>query len=181
FGPAASVEVEISGLLAGSEFDQITVADSVSLAGTLDVSFIDNFVPTAGDKFEIITASSVLNQFDILNLPALPSDLLWFVNYGATTVELVTTFGADFDEDGDVDDDDRNAWEGGLGSVPAVHMDGDANADTFANGFDFLKWQQQLGTSGAAPLAAATIPEPSSVALLVLGAMGIVAGGRNRV
>jgi hypothetical protein len=58
----------------------------------------------------------VFDVFDTVNLPALPGDLLWFVNYSATSVELVSTYGADFDEDGDVDDDDLTSWQGGFGS-----------------------------------------------------------------
>ena len=88
----------------------------------------------------------MLGVFDTVNLPVLPGDLLWFINYGATTVELVSTFGADFDEDGDVDNLDLAAWEGGFGSTPAVHMTGDANANALASGFDFLTWQRQFGS-----------------------------------
>jgi hypothetical protein len=170
FGPVASLEMEIGGLSAGSEFDQINVTSLISLDGSLDVTFIDGFMPTAGDSFEIITAASVLGVFDTVNLPVLPCDLLWFINYGATSVELVSTFGADFDEDGDVDGDDLAAWEGGFGSMPATHMTGDANANALASGFDFLTWQRQFGSGGGAALAAATtIPEPSSLLLAALG------------
>jgi hypothetical protein len=135
-------------------------------------------MPTAGDTFEIITAASVLGVFDKVNFPALPGELLWFINYGATSVELVSTFGADFDEDGDVDDDDLVVWEGGFGSVPAIHMTGDANSSATATGFDFLTWQRQFGYGAAAPLAVpATIPEPSS---LLLAALGLLAMSTRR-
>ena len=111
----------------------------------------------------------------MINLSSLPGDLLWFVNYGATSVELVSTFGADFDEDGDVDGDDLAAWEGGFGSAPAAHMTGDANANALATGFDFLIWQRQFDNGGVTAAAAATIPEPSSLLLTALGLLTLSA------
>jgi hypothetical protein len=172
----ATLEIEIGGLSSGSAFDKINSTGIVNLDGTLDVQFINGFTPSAGDTFEIITAASVIDTFDTLILPSLPGDLLWFLNYGATSVELVSTFAGDFDEDGDVDDDDRIAWEGGFGSAPAVHMTGDANANALAGGFDFLTWQRQFGSGGGAALAAATtIPEPSSLLLAALGLLTLTA------
>jgi len=179
FGPVANVKIEIAGLIAGSEFDQINVASQISLDGVLDVAFIDGFVPTAGDTFEIITAANILGEFEAINLPALAGDLLWFINQTATTLELVSTYAADFDENGSVDNLDFGAWEGGFGSASAVHMTGDANTDTVANGFDFLTWQQQFGNTGGAPLAAVTVtPEPSS--LLLASLAGLIFGCRRR-
>jgi hypothetical protein len=140
------------------------------LGGTLNISLTNGFIPSAGDTFEIITAASIVNSFDLINLPSLPGDLLWFVNYDATSVELVSTYAADFNEDGNVDDDDFAAWEGGFGITPATHMTGDANANALASGFDFLTWQRQFGSGGGAPLTAATtIPEPSSCYMLLMG------------
>ena len=163
-GPAAGIEIEIAEQPNGIQYDQVTVADSLSLDGTLNVSFLDGFLPSAGDTFEILNAANLLGSFDTINLPSLPGDLLWFVNQTATTLELVSTYAADFDEDGDVDDDDLVAWEGGFGSGVATHMTGDANTDMFANGFDFLVWQRQFGKGGSDPnlASAATIPEPTT-------------------
>jgi hypothetical protein len=175
FGPEAGMDIDIRRGVAGNDYDQVKVADVASLAGILDISIKPSSLATAGDKYEILTAASVLGNFDTVVGPPLPDDLLWFVNYGAMSVELVSTFGADFDEDGDVDDVDLAAWEGGFGSEPAVHMDGDANADALANGFDFLAWQRQVGDGGAAVSAAATIPEPATVVLLVgLATVGLL-------
>ncbi len=47
--------VEVNGTTAGTEFDQLVVADTVSLAGTLTVD-TSGFTPTPGQKFRIIDA-----------------------------------------------------------------------------------------------------------------------------
>ena len=149
-GPLATLEIEIAGLALGAEYDSLTIAGLADLGGTLDVQLLDGFSPSAGDTFEIITAANVLGTFDTINLPSLPGDLLWFVNYGATSVSLVSTYAADFDEDGDVDDNDLATWESNFGLTPVGHMQGDANADTWAVGNDFLSWQRQFGSDGIA-------------------------------
>ncbi len=67
---------------------------------------------------------------------------------------------ADFDEDGDVDGDDLIQWRGDFSFNGESDADGDGDSD----GADFLAWQQQLGSSGADPNAAA-VPEPGGVLL----------------
>ena len=103
-GAGDVVYIDLDGKLAG-EFDTLSIGGDAILAGNLNVALDPGFTPSAGDTFAILTATNVTSVFDTVNLPPLPGDLLWFVNYGATSVELVSTYGADFDEDGDVDDD----------------------------------------------------------------------------
>ena len=175
FSFGSTLAIEIGGTTGGTQYDMLTTSGDASLGGTLEVSLIDGFTPAPGDTFEIVTATSVLDTFDTLDLPTLPDDLLWFVNYGATSIELVSTFVADFDEDGDVDDFDIAAWEAGFGSTTATHMTGDTNTDTATNGLDFLAWQRQFGSSGAAVAGETSIPEPSS-AILAFFLLGLVGG-----
>ncbi|MCA9229189.1 MAG: autotransporter-associated beta strand repeat-containing protein [Planctomycetales bacterium] len=176
------LEIEIGGTSPGSSFDQLNHVLGLGIAdlgGALDVELINGFTPSAGDSFEILTATSVLGVFDSISLPALSGDLQWFVNYGATSVELVTTFAADFDEDGNVDGDDFNSWQGGFGNSPAAHMTGDANADNAATGFDFLEWQRQFGSGFGAISASQAIPEPTTAAMLMgLAAASLIARRR---
>ncbi|TWU29952.1 beta strand repeat-containing protein [Bythopirellula polymerisocia] len=154
FGPAAGLEIEIGGMIAGSQFDQVTITDIASLGGTLDVSLINSFMPSIGDTFEIITASSVLDTFSIENLPAI-GGLLWNVNYGATNVvlEVLSPFTADFDQDGDVDGRDFFVWQRG----------GSPNGTSSG---DLALWQSQYGSVLPLVAAANVVPEPSSVLLL---------------
>jgi T5SS/PEP-CTERM-associated repeat protein len=50
----ASVVFQISGLLAGTEYDQLDVGGDVALGGSLFVSFEELFAPSAGDTFDLV-------------------------------------------------------------------------------------------------------------------------------
>jgi YVTN family beta-propeller protein len=87
-GSAGAYDVVIGGLTAGKQYSQLNVPGSASLGGTLNVSLINGFTPAAGNQFVILTAGSLSNQFVTTNLPALPPNLSWMVNYSATQVVL---------------------------------------------------------------------------------------------
>ncbi|MCG8451427.1 MAG: PEP-CTERM sorting domain-containing protein [Pirellulales bacterium] len=69
---------------------------------------------------------------------------------------------ADYDADGDVDEDDLALWRNSYG----LNAGADSNNDFSSDGLDFLAWQRQLGST-APPLAAsaAAVPEPTSAML----------------
>ena len=77
----------------------------------------------------------------------------------------------DFNGNGVVDDDDLALWEAGYGtSGMASHAQGDANGDGRADGADWLVWQRQNGSTSAPP-ASTNVPEPSTLALTLAGAV----------
>ena len=77
--------------------------------------------------------------------------------------DIETYFPADFDRDGHVDGTDLAAWMGAYGDSAA----GDANGDGLTNGADFFAWQRQF--SGILTNSTASVPEPHSVVLSLLG------------
>ena len=150
FGPAAGLDIELGGLVAGSEYDQVTVADTASLAGMLNVSLIDGFSPTAGDTFDIITASAVLGTFDVETLPTLGGALQFLVDYQPTGVSLLVGLAGDFDFDGDVDGFDFLAWQRGESPNPLSQS-------------DLNDWETNYGTVAPLVPTSAAVPEPSTV------------------
>ena len=178
FGSTGLLEIQLNGVLTG-EYDALNITGAATLDGTLDVELLDNLTPAAGSTFTILTASSVSGTFTE-SLPSLTGNLAWFVNYNATSVELVATYGADFDEDGDVDANDLALWEAGFGSSIAIHVDGDANADGVSDGLDFLVWQQQLGSMAAGLSASQRVPEPGTATLVMILAASFAALRRRR-
>lgn len=61
-GAAASLDVELGGVVAGTEFDQLNVTGTASLAGTLNVSLIPPYAPLDGDAYQFLTFGSLANS-----------------------------------------------------------------------------------------------------------------------
>jgi len=186
---AGTLEIELGGLTAGTEFDQLVVTGMAMLAGSLEVSIIDSFVPNFGDVFKIVDAGSLSGQFAGLaegtTLTADGVELeITYLSGGANEVELTVTgftLSADFDLDTDVDGIDLSIWEAGFGSG-TLHAEGDTDGDDNIGGADFLAWQRQFG-SGVGALSSSTtgVPEPSTGMLLLTAAFALIGrhGRRN--
>jgi hypothetical protein len=98
-------------------------------------------------------------------------------------IDFIDNLSADFDRDTDVDGGDFLAWQRGFGTPSAVKADGDANGDSSVTGTDLGLWASQYGTPlPLAGLAAgsATVPEPASVGLVVVGIIMSLAQRRNK-
>lgn len=168
--PDSTLELEIGGAAPG-ESDQLLVGGTASLDGTLAVTLVDGFVPQAGDSFGFLAATGGTGgMFAALDLPGLGPNLGWLINSGGITVSLLvsSTLEGDFDNDGDVDDQDLLTWEMNVGtSGGAGRSQGDADDDFDVDGADFLRWQRQF--TGSTASSAAAVPEPTSWSLLALG------------
>lgn len=80
---------------------------------------------------------------------------------------LTTTQVGDYDNNGDVDDDDFLIWQQGFGmAVDPVGIGADGNGDGIVNASDYTAWRNNLG---ATVDPASTVPEPSMGVLLVTG------------
>ena len=158
------LEIEIGGIVAGSEYDQLNAAGDVTLAGELVVNLIDEFMPADGDAFTILTSTSITGQFSNgpETLPALTEGLEWDIEYNATDVilrvaEEVAMLVGDFNDDGVVDTADYTVWRDGLGAEFTIA--------------DYTNWKNNFGATTGGGGATAT-PEP--VSLLLLAAVGLL-------
>lgn len=87
------LEIELGGDVAGMGYDQLQVTDAATLAGTLDVSLYDGFVPSNGDQFLILDTESISGTFTTINLPTLTDGLEWQTEYTATgfTISVISS------------------------------------------------------------------------------------------
>lgn len=75
----------------------------------------------------------------------------------------------DFDYDGDVDGNDFLKWQTGYGKQSgANHREGDADGDRDVDGDDLSLWQSQFAIAEPSSVSVATIPEPTSITMLLL-------------
>jgi len=165
------IALDLAGRAAGMDYDTISVAGAVDLAGDLVVALGtvagSPFVPALGDSFSLLTASlGVSGQFAGVALPSLPEELDWNLVYHPTSVKLNVLSSADFNRDGSVDDADLALWRTGLGQFAgAAKGDGDANNDGAVDALDFFLWQRQAGAVAPMIPASPTVPEPGAAAL----------------
>jgi hypothetical protein len=68
--------MELGGLAAGSQYDQINASGTVMLDGILDLDLINGFTPALGNSFDLFNGTLV-GDFDTLILPALGGGLAW--------------------------------------------------------------------------------------------------------
>ena len=182
----AELFVELKGT-ALNAFDRLVASGDIVLDGYLNID-IDEvspgvpFVPSLGQTFNIITGNTVSGTFDYADISGMPAGLAFHINYLANAVQLQVVnkplFSADFDDDGDVDPTDLAIWKGAYD----LNQLGDADGDNDSDGADFLLWQQQFGSAPAVAVAqpaAAAVPEPGGVALLLAGVFGL-GSRRNR-
>lgn len=86
---------------------------------------------------------------------------------------VVPTLPGDLDKNGIVDADDLRVWTDNYGETGGrPYLNGDADGDGDTDGRDFFVWQQQYGTSsegsnGVVAVGSLSIPEPTSLALLM--------------
>jgi hypothetical protein len=177
----AEFAVDLGGTTQGTEYDWLEVIGMARLSGTVEATFIDNFIPDVGDVFTVLTATAGIDgQFDDVEVN-FGNELLGFVLtdlYTATAAMLrvddVFLIG-DYDDDGKVDGADLKVWQhyfGTTGNAPYQFADGDGDGD--ADGNDFLVWQKHLGQTLPVTTAVTTeVPEPGALAICHL--LGLLA------
>jgi autotransporter-associated beta strand protein len=177
---AGVIQIEIGGALPGSQFDKVVVGGPLVLGGTLDVDLINGFVPSAGQIFKFLTTgSNIIDTFDSTSLPALPGGLTWQLLYDLKAVALIVApaggigdyLPGDYNHNGTVDIADYTVWRNSLQSGNLI---ADGNFDGQVTQADYSIWKSGLGLSyggsGSGDLIL-TVPEPATLALLLLGSM----------
>jgi hypothetical protein len=131
-GPASVTTIELGGALPGVSHDLVTSGATLAVAGDLEVTLINGFVPGCGDTFTIMTAAGgVTASFGSVSLPALTGGLEWDVQIGANEVQLVVGSVADLNGDNVVDTADLGILIGQFGTAgPDADINGDGIVDT---------------------------------------------------
>ncbi|HJQ99505.1 MAG TPA: hypothetical protein VJ826_14415, partial [Candidatus Polarisedimenticolaceae bacterium] len=84
---SGSLDVQIGGHTAGTEYDQITVTGSATFAGAVNVTLANGFVPVGGDSFTLMTYASSTGAFSTSSLPPLAQGC-WRTFYNPTALVL---------------------------------------------------------------------------------------------
>jgi T5SS/PEP-CTERM-associated repeat protein len=155
--------IELGGTMPGAQHDVLSISGTASLDGTLEVSLINDFMPSAGQTFDILTAmGDISGNFQTEVLPMLSSGLFFDVTYSTSAVTLVVRgIVGDYNGDGTVDAGDYVFWRKNDGTPTGYEA-----------------WRANFGrTAGSAAAGSATanavIPEPSHLALLAIATVAL--------
>jgi T5SS/PEP-CTERM-associated repeat protein len=164
-----SLEIELAGTLASSQYDQLLVSDSATLGGTLEVALTGSFTPAAGEVFTILDADSLSGTFsNVTNgqrLDTIGGEGSFVVNYIEDTGSVVLSsflLLGDFNGNGSVDAADYVVWRKTDGAQ--------ASYDT---------WRENFGAtigSGAGARTNTTVPEPTTIFIALVGTLAVSVG-----
>ena len=173
-GTAATVAIE----LGDGEHDKINVAGAVWLDGVLNLSLIDGFAPSWGDRFEIVTFGSRGGDFDTVNGEELGDGLYFDLVYDAQSLTLATALYGDLSGDGFVGQDDLDIVLTEWGNSPPGDPRADPSGDNFV-GQDDLDFVLTFWGQGSLP--APSVPEPATLGIFALCGFALLRRrGRSR-
>jgi len=184
-GTAATTKIELGGTTPGTQFDQIHVAQTLSLGGTLQVSLINGFTPALSNTFDILDFGTLTGNFSSIQLPALPGSLTWSTSQLLTTGVLSVVgsnlLPGDFNRDGHVNAADIPAMLAALSDLNAYKAAnslsdasllsiGDIDGSGALNNADAQALLTLLKNGGGSVMI---VREPASVLLLLLALPGL--------
>jgi fibronectin-binding autotransporter adhesin len=90
FAQTSTLLIEVGGTQAGSQYDQVQDASTLSLrGGSLSVVLTNSFVPAPGNSFQILRYGQLSGDFGAMNLPAFANGLGWQRLTTGTSMTLV--------------------------------------------------------------------------------------------
>ncbi len=173
FGASSTLSLSI-GPAAGT-LDVVGMVDLGSLVTTLELDYSAGVASQEGDSYQILSSTEpIMGMFSNPSGEVTADGRIWdIMGYGTNTlfvtaVGVAPTVDGDFDADDDVDGFDFLVWQRGFTGIPQDIT-------------DLADWEMNYGTPAPLVAAATTgaVPEPSSLALLLLGSV-LIAGRRSR-
>ena len=195
-GPAGGFNNDLNITLDSDVLQTLSHGDAFKIIGfsgdigNVDLSDPFNPIPdlATAPQFTDISVSPNVNALYGLNMSVEFALDGVYVKFLDPTMVGSGAIAPDFNGDGVVNGADFLIWQANAGIASGASvLTGDADADGDVDGADFLKWQRNVGkpmpwvgsgSSGGGGLA--TVPEPTSLIMLVCGGMLSLAFGRRR-
>lgn len=182
----ASLEIELSGTLQGTEFDFVNGTGIASIAGDLELALIDGFMPQATDEFIILSSNVLVGSFDNVasgtRLDTTDGLGSFVVALDFATDQIVLSdfllapgLPGDYNNDGIVDAADYSVWRDNLGAADESALNGNGDGMNGVDTADYQLWRTNFGAMAPAAIAVSqgAVPEPATLVLLVLSIQAI--------
>ncbi|MEX2169585.1 MAG: autotransporter-associated beta strand repeat-containing protein [Pirellulales bacterium] len=145
-------------------FDRLAVTGNMALGGTLEISLIDGFMPTADQSFDILSWGSLAGAFSSVIVPT-QEGVVWDTSQLSTGVISVAVTGlpGDYNQDGIVNAADYTVWRDTGGTQTGY--------ETWRANFGATLGTGSGATAGLSSSADAAVPEPAPLVLLALGGL----------
>lgn len=181
----STLNIELGGLMEGQQYDVLNVIGNVTLnGGTLNVTLVNGFSPTAGNSFDILDFASLTGTFTTINLPggAGAWNITQLLTLGTITSTGSVGVAGDYNGNGKVDGADYVVWRNNKGLMSgATVSQGDGTGDGAVTDADYSYWRARFGnTSGSGASAGGAIPEPATSLLLLLAYFATTFVGTGR-
>jgi T5SS/PEP-CTERM-associated repeat protein len=193
-----TLEIEIGGLAEGTQHDLVNIVGNAALGGSLQLSMLNDFIPSAANTFTILQAAgNITGAFaNIANGQRLTTSNglgSFMVHYGAgsafnSKIIVLSAFqsielAGDYNQNGTVDAADYVLWRNTLGTmIPTADGNGNGTIDSG----DYSVWRahfgQTAGSGAALPSAeslSAAVPEPATLLMFLGGAFAIYSRRRS--
>jgi hypothetical protein len=84
--------MELGGLTAGTQYDQLNILGNAYLDGALEISLLNGFAPSLGNEFKILNFDRAQGYFASFVWPSLGEGLAWDTSrlYTEGTIGVVT-------------------------------------------------------------------------------------------
>jgi hypothetical protein len=168
-------------LEAGDSLSTINVVGNATFDNGTSLLLDDSNVAPSQTTYDLLAAADIIDNGLVFTGPA--GWTVGIVTSGSGEILRAFALGAvedaDFDADGDVDGADFLTWQRNQQTANPTLAQGDANDDNAVDGDDLAIWEEQFGAPSVA--AAAAVPEPCAMALLLCGAATVACGARIRI
>lgn len=191
FLTGSTLEIEVAGLLAGNEYDQL-LADEVILGGNLAISLLDLgggiFMPDVSDTFTVLSGTSLSGTFDNVadgaRLGTIGGEGTFRVSYDSLTDEVrlsdfLERLLGDLDGNGSINGADWTLFKAGSNTdlsgftEEVAYQHGDLNGDFQQNLADFALFQSSYDAANGSGAFAAllSVPEPTATVLCAIASL----------